>query len=167
MNKEIFWKIMLDTNRESGGEPSVQQELIEEELNQLSPKEIIDFDNIFTELFFEAYDWKLWAAAYIMNGGCSTDCFIDFRGWLIAQGEKVYLKALSDPDSLVELDKIDEDIEWEGYDYLANTVYEEKTGEEIPITSGSNHPSEPKGDKWDESEVDTLLPKLSKKYSGE
>lgn len=56
MNKEIFWKIMLDTNRESDGDPSVQQELIEEELNQLSPKEIIDFDNIFTELFFEAYD---------------------------------------------------------------------------------------------------------------
>ena len=165
MNKEIFWEIMLDTNRESDGEPSVQQELIEEELNQLSPKEIIDFDNIFTELFFEAYDWKLWAAAYIINGGCSDDCFIDFRGWLIGQGKDVYFKALSDPDSLSELDELDEDIEWEGYSYLASTVYEDKTGEEMAMTSRMNHPSEPKGEKWDESQVDTLLPKLSRKYN--
>ena len=165
MNKEIFWKIMLDTNRESGGEPSVQQELIENELYKLSSEDIIKFDDIFGELFIDAYDWKLWAAAYIINGGCSEDCFIDFRGWLIAQGEEVYIKALSDPDSLSELDKLNEDIEWEGFDYLADTVYEEKTGEEMPMTSGSNHPSEPKGEKWDESEVDTLLPKLSRKYS--
>ena len=165
MNKEEFWEIMLDTNQESGGDPSIQQELIESRLNKLSPEEIIKFDNVFGKLFTDAYDWKLWAAAYIMNGGCSDDCFIDFRGWLIGQGKEVYLKALSDPDSLSELEKINEDIEWEGYNYLADTVYEEKTDDEMPMTSKANHPSEPKGKKWDENELETLLPKLSKKYS--
>ena len=164
MNRETFWKIMLETNKESGGEPSIQQELIEKKLNEKSPDEIIEFDNIYRELINKAYDWKLWAAAYIVNGGCSDDCFMDFRGWLIAQGEEIYTKALADPDSLSELDNLEEDMEWEGYGYLAFTVYEKKTGKEMPINPETNHPSEPKGEQWDEDELESLLPKLSEKH---
>ena len=165
MNEETFWKIILETNKESGGEPSIQQQLIEKKLNELSPDEIIEFDNIYRELTNKAYDWKLWAAAYIVNGGCSDDCFMDFRGWLIGQGKEVYTKALSDPDSLAELDNLEEDMEWEGYGYLAFTVYERKTGKEMPINQGIMHPSEPKGEEWDEDELEKLLPKLSQKHA--
>jgi len=155
---------MLETNKESGGEPPIQQELIEKNLNDLSPDEIIEFDNIYRELANEAYNWKLWAAAYIVNGGCSDDCFMDFRGWLIGQGEEIYTKALADPDSLAELDNLEEDMEWEGYGYLAFTVYEKKTEKEMPINSEIIHPSEPKGEEWDEDELGKLLPKLSQKH---
>ena len=165
MNEATFWTIMLETNKESGGEPPIQQELIEKKLNGLSPDEIIEFDNIYRELINKAYDWKLWAAAYIVNGGCSDDCFMDFRGWLIGQGEEIYTKALIDPDSLGDLDNLEEDMEWEGYGYLAFTVYERKTGKEMPINSEISHPSEPKGEEWDEDELEKLLPKLSQKHA--
>lgn len=164
MNQETFWKIMLETNKESGGAPPVQQVLIEKRLNELSSDEIIAFDHIFRELINNAYDWKLWAAAYIVNGGCSDDCFMDFRGWLIGQGRDVYTKALSDPDSLSELDNLEEDMDCEGYGYLTFTVYERKTGKEMPVNSKISHPSEPKGKEWDEDELDKLLPKLSHKF---
>jgi hypothetical protein len=48
----------------------------------------------------EARSWKIWSAAYIMNGGCSEDGFLYFRLWLLAQGRRVYSKALLDPESL-------------------------------------------------------------------
>ena len=165
MNKETFWEIMLDTKKASGGEPEIQQKLIAKKLNELSPEEIIGFDNIYRELIFDAYDWKLWAAAYIVNGGCSDDCFMDFRGWLIGQGEEIYTKALADPDSLSELDNLEGDMDWEGYGYLAFTAYEDKTGMEMPITSEISHPLEPKGEEWDEDELESLLPKLSEKHT--
>lgn len=164
MNKETFWKIMLETNKESGGEPTTQQKLIEKKLNELSTDELIEYDNIYRELANNAYDWKLWAAAYIVNGGCSDDSFMDFRGWLIGQGEGIYSSALANPDTLSELDNLEEDMDWEGYGYLAFTVYEKKTGKEMPINPEISHPSKPKGEEWDEDELDKLLPKLSKKH---
>jgi hypothetical protein len=102
MNKEVFWKIMLETNKDSGGDPQIQQKLIE--------------------------------------------------------------KILTDPDSLSELDNLDEEMDWEGYGYLAFTVYEMKTGKAMPIHQEISHPSEPKGEQWDEEELESLLPKLSKKH---
>ena len=164
MNKEIFWNIMFETKQKSGNDPEIQQELIKKKLNELSANEIVEFDSIYRKLVNNAYDWKLWAAAYIVNGGCSDDCFMDFRGWLIGQGEEIYTKALSNPDSLSELDYLEEGMEWEGYGYLASTVYEEKTQHEIPANAEIKYLSEPKGEEWEEEELEKLLPKLSKKY---
>ncbi len=164
MNKDTFWKIMSDTQKESGGDPSTQQELIEKVLNTASPEEIVEFDSIFRTLHSNAYDWKLWGAAYVVNEGCSDDCFSDFRGWLIGQGEEIYNKAIADPDSLAELNELEEDMEMEGCSYMAFTVYEEKTGKEMPVDSTSSHPAEPKGKEWEEEELGELLPKLSKKF---
>lgn len=48
----------------------------------------------------DARSWKLWSAAYIMNGGCSEDGFLYFRLWLLAQGRRVYSNALVNPESL-------------------------------------------------------------------
>ena len=50
-----------------------------------------------------AYQYGLWNAASIMCNGCSDDGFIDFRGWLIAQGRDIYFGALKDPDSLADV----------------------------------------------------------------
>lgn len=155
---------MLETNQQSEGEISIQLDLIQEHLQDLTPDEIISFDSIFRELVYNAYDWKLWAAAYIVNGGCSDDCFMDFRGWLVAQGEEVYTKALKDPETLSEIENLEEDMEWEGYAYIASSVYEQKTGEELPNNTNLIHPDVPTGEQWDEDELDDLLPKLSEKY---
>ncbi|OSP39974.1 hypothetical protein B7767_28795 [Streptomyces sp. 13-12-16] len=45
----------------------------------------------------------LWAAAYVINGGCSDDGFDYFRGWLIAQGRETFERVVADPDALAEL----------------------------------------------------------------
>jgi hypothetical protein len=37
--------------------------------------------------------WDVWAATYLIGGGCSGDSFIDFRARLISQGRGWYQKA--------------------------------------------------------------------------
>ncbi|MFK8101991.1 MAG: DUF4240 domain-containing protein [Saprospiraceae bacterium] len=166
MKEAFFWALMSETQQASGNDPSVQQGLLERELIELTLDEIIAFDSILRKLTNKAYHWKLWAAAYLINGGCSDDCFMDFRGWLVAQGEAIYTQALNDPDSLSELDYLEEDMDWEGYSYLAFTVYERRTGGEMPINEALIHPATPVGKDWEEDDLASLLPRLSQKYDG-
>ena len=64
-----------------------------------------------------AYCWSLWGAAYVINGGCSDDPFVDFRASLISRGRQVFERALSDPDSLADEDFDGSDWFNEGYQY--------------------------------------------------
>jgi hypothetical protein len=53
-------------------------------------EEIVAAQQVLWDLMAESYTNPLWAAAYVINGGCSDDGFDYFRGWLIAQGREVF-----------------------------------------------------------------------------
>ena len=74
-----------------------------------------------------AYKYGLWTAASVMLDGCSDDGFIDFRGWLIAQGKNVYFAALEDPDSLADVPFYGGGY-FEALTYIGDSVYEKLTG---------------------------------------
>ncbi len=170
MNEENFWQIIKLSKSESKGETNAQLEILRENLESLSADEIVSFDKIFTKFYWQSYDWKLWAAAYIINGGCSDDGFDYFRSGLILQGEKVFTNALANPESLIDVinfkdGDLAEDSDWtagvEEFLCLPSEIYEEKTGEEIPHEISSS-PREPSGENWDEDEAEKLLPNLTK-----
>jgi hypothetical protein len=66
--------------------------------SKLSESEATDFVRWFDATMARAYNRGLWGAAYVMNGGCGDDSFIDFRCCLISRGEAALLGALKDPD---------------------------------------------------------------------
>src|SRR6266481_2140878 len=102
MSIDEFWSII---GRVHAGAPSNMDEkcrLLAAELQRLSCEEILSFGNHFRDLFFEAYNWELWAAAFMINKGCSDDSFMDFRATLISLGRDVYEAGLRDADSLAE-----------------------------------------------------------------
>ncbi|WP_236064785.1 DUF4240 domain-containing protein [Reticulibacter mediterranei] len=113
----------------------------------LSLEELQSFAHIVDELCSESYRPLLWAAAYLMNGGCSDDGFEYFRGWLIAQGATVFSQAVNDPDTLADVilshqrDLPEGDFECEEILFLAQHVYHEKTGEEMPSPHRLKYPS--------------------------
>ena len=169
MNEEKFWQLIENAKARSDGETDAQLENLRENLEKLSPEEIVAFDRLFDKFFWQSYDWKLWAAAYLINGGCSDDGFDYFRAGLILQGEKVFKAALADPETLTEvLDFEDGDLaessDWaigvEEFLYLPSEVYERLTGEEIPHEISSRR--EPSGEDWEEKDVEKVLPKLAK-----
>ncbi len=164
MNRDEFWQIIDSVHNESEGDMNRKCDLLKNRLNRLNEQDLRDFINHFDSVDADAYTWPLWGAAYVMHGGCSDDAFSDFRATLISHGRKIYETALADPESLADLDFTnEEDICYEGFQYVKNDVAEEKLGE-IPAIDMS-FPDEPSGEVWDEENVRPLYPRLSAKYS--
>ncbi|RXP50974.1 DUF4240 domain-containing protein [Lutibacter sp. HS1-25] len=166
MESEKFWKIIETTKSKSLGDYENQQSELEKELSKLTANEVLEFDNKFRTLRGEVYNWNFWAAAYIINGGCSDDCFSDFRGWLIGQGQLIYENAIKNIETLTEL-KETNDGDWEGLSYIATDVYEKKTGNDMP--QGIQENFEITGEEWEEDENDLKkrFPKLYTKFGME
>jgi hypothetical protein len=164
MTNDEFWKLLEGLPKGEGAE-----EALAERLNKLEPEEIVSFQAHFDAEHARAYNWLLWAAAYIIDGGCSDDGFIDFRYGLISRGRPIFEAALADPDSLVAVASEDDDegfIPNESFGYVASEVYEEKTGNELP-RSETPQPSDPAGEEWDFDDEDLCaqkLPKLWEKF---
>jgi Protein of unknown function (DUF4240) len=131
-----FWAIVEAARAEVDDPTDDVSEIAEaliDRLATLPPDQIIEFELAFDAVTAEGYRWDLWAAAYLINGGCSDDCFDYFRGWLIAQGRAVWEAALANPDSLAEfVDAEDQGDTFDGEDVLgaASEAYEQVTGDE-------------------------------------
>ena len=145
MDEDDFWKLIETSKMNSQGNYEKQQDELADELIKLDAIDILKFDNRFRTFRGNAYKWELWGAAYIMNGGCSDDCFSDFRGWLIGQGNEAYYNAMSNPETLVIIDH-DMDDDWEGLSYVPMTCYEQKTRNQMP--KGIQENIEITGEEW-------------------
>ncbi|MCD6010413.1 MAG: hypothetical protein K0Q79_275 [Flavipsychrobacter sp.] len=165
MNDEAFWSIIHRSYEAAKGDYEEQQEQLEAELHKLTPQDIILFDNKFRQLCGIAYNWQLWGAIYIINGGCGDDSFNDFRDWIVAQGKDFYFRTIPDPATLVDVNREKLEVEWEGMGYIPTAVFEEITGEDMP--AGFTENTEVTGTEWDEENDDLqkMFPKLWEKYS--
>lgn len=166
MEEDLFWEIIQKTKNSSNGNFEQQQEELLNELRNLTPEQLILFDNSFRNFRGKANTWELWGAIYLIHGGCSDDSFTDFREWIIAQGKNFYYKVVIDPDSLAEMnaDEIEE-FDWEGFGYLPRLVFEELTTQKMPRLFQEK--LDTTGNKWEEDSDDLkhLLPKLFAKYA--
>ena len=129
MDLEQYWALVEKTWPRNN-DPETHCEALTRRLRLLKAAEILAFDRIFSQLVDQAYRRDLWSAAYLLNGGCSDDGFTYFRWWLAMQGRDVFELAMSDPESLVEINAGTDDLEWEDYGHLALEAYQEATGED-------------------------------------
>lgn len=145
MSTDQFWQI-IEASR--GSKQEEQLELFKVQLQQLSPQELIQFERIFLEHSFAAYNWDLWLVAWLCQGGmCSDDGFMDFRSWLISRGRAIYGTAMADADSLADEMRQTEHPVFELFGYVPSQTYRALTGESFP-DFGFQHPKEPSGGDW-------------------
>ncbi len=104
MDEIRFWQLIGEV-RESGA--AGVQTLIAK-LSELPPDEILAYQKYFYDAMNASYTSTLWAAAYIIAGGCSDDSFSDFRAWLIMQGQTTFWQVVADPEVLAELVESDD-----------------------------------------------------------
>lgn len=168
MTRDAFWEHIKKTKRK---DPDAHVEKLTDRLGKLMPDEVVDFDHWWETMAREAYHWNLWAAAYLINGGCSDDGFRDFRAWLVGRGRHPYEAALKHPDSLADV--LDGDpVDGFGLDAAAVRVYEAKTGmsdfyDRLDRAEKDLPPPPPEGDDWDfddEAEMRARFPKLCHLY---
>lgn len=166
MDERAFWQLQADTRDEAGGDTGRQSELLEQRLSRLPARQIVDFQRIRHRLDEQAYTWDLWGAAYVIEDGCSDDCFRDFRAYLISLGSGPYEAALRDADSLARVVEDAETGNWENADNVAGDAYERATGEDIPADD-SDLSGDPRGEPWDDEDQETLVqryPRLASRF---
>jgi hypothetical protein len=163
MKEETFWRLIEASKTETTPELSNQPEILRGMLETLPPEEIAHFGRMFRLLHRQAYHWNLWAAAYIMEGGCSDDGFTDFRAGLIGLGREAYYDALRDPNTLVRQSAHGVDFSQEGLLHCAEEAYSAAAGKPMPDLD-IHDPDEPAGDAWDEEDVAERYPALAQKF---
>ncbi|MFF4371346.1 DUF4240 domain-containing protein [Streptomyces sp. NPDC001594] len=137
MNKPQFWALIeAARSRASDGEDVVR--LATWQLATYPAEEIVAAEQVLWDLLAESYTNPLWAAAYVINGGCSDDGFDYFRGWLVTQGREVFERVLTDPDALAELPAVQasaaegSDLECEATLGMVWDAHITATGEQLP-----------------------------------
>ncbi|WP_119731531.1 DUF4240 domain-containing protein [Thermomonospora amylolytica] len=134
MNVDEFWGIVEAARAD--GRPF--HEALQDRLAKRSEEEILAFQACFDELDGAVCRWDVWAAAYLIGGGCSDDSFMDFRAGLIALGREWYERVRRSPDALADHPAvIQAAADGDGYPvfyevagYAAAKAYERATGKD-------------------------------------
>ena len=177
MSKLDFWELIAGAKKECGQNMDASSQWLAGQLIARGPQQTQDFHDILNGYLNLSYQYGLWTAASLMcENGCSDDGFIDFRAWLIAQGEEVYMAALADPDSLADVEAYG-GCQFEELLYTGNETMKHLTGKDayentdpdaykaltaalkkdIFYGEGVNYPYE-----WDE--IEAYFPRLCEKY---
>jgi hypothetical protein len=157
-----LWAILDPSVSPTNGAESVR--IFRDRLVKLSPDDIRKIDQQFTRQLSRSYSWELWGAAYIINGGCSDDCFDYFRAWLIMQGSAVFNAAIREPDSLADYRHLSQPAEIEDALSVTRDAYHTVTGEE-PDGDGLNPKLGPGWDFDDHLEMRRRYPRLCRKFN--
>ncbi|MGW8885872.1 DUF4240 domain-containing protein [Streptomyces sp. NPDC055749] len=173
---EQFWNLM-EQARGRAGDSADADDIAKQATVLLAahePQEILAAQQVLWDLMAASYQAPLWAAAYLINGGCSDDGFEYFRGWLIAQGRTVFEQVTADADRLADIPAVQaaaaEGIDLDGEPSLSIAwyAYEAATGTELPGDAYTiNYPGlDPAWDFDfdDHKEVAARLPRIAALY---
>ncbi|MHA1109682.1 MAG: DUF4240 domain-containing protein [Promethearchaeota archaeon] len=166
MDVKTFWELI----GESAGDSKRLATLLKEQ----KPEDVRGFGDLLDLHFSKAFNWNLWAAAYLINGGCGEEEFDQFLYWLISSGEETYENALQDPDTLNDVVKDDTStFNDEIIIAIARTL--DRLGKEIEGKSNVTIPADlmqyqkkhrkPRGKEWkDDKELLEMFPNLGERF---
>lgn len=115
MGDSMFWRIVEYADALSEGDLYDKCRAIEGLVSALDREDALLFSRCFDEKMHDAYQWSLWAAAYLLGQGCTETQFYHFRANLISEGRHRYKQVLSQPQCLTEEDMEAELCFFDGY----------------------------------------------------
>jgi hypothetical protein len=164
MNQARFWQLIGQARVDAGNDTGRQSELLKQRLAKLPAPSILKFDRIRHSLDVQAYSYDFWGAAYVIEDGCSDDCFRDFRGYVISLGRRPYEAALRNPDSLAAVAQDAETGDWEGADNPAPDAYASATGSDFPLDE-PDLSGTPSGKPFDENDTAAMAARYPRLYA--
>ncbi|RKE17703.1 DUF4240 domain-containing protein [Streptomyces sp. TLI_171] len=136
MDIDEFWQL-IDAARAAARPGTPFDRALVELLAARPEAEILAYEACFDRLHGDLYRWDVWAAAYLIGGGCSDDSFMDFRAGVIAEGRGWYEQVLAAPDALAghplavgEDPEEAEELFYEEVNYTAAEAFGLRTGDE-------------------------------------
>jgi hypothetical protein len=161
-----FWDLISTTRRSAGTDTGTQSELLRDQLAKQSPSEILAFERRWRSLDRQLYTWPVWGAAFVIQDGCSDDCFRDFRAYVISLGPDAFSIATKNPDALAPIVSDSDTGDWEGAKDMAPDAFRMATDSDFPLDT-SDLSGTPRGVPWSESQLQALLrryPRLASRF---
>ncbi|GID31217.1 DUF4240 domain-containing protein [Paractinoplanes brasiliensis] len=169
MRTDDFWAVISRATADRPASPADVAERAAADLATRDPDEIVAWGRHLDKVMVASGTQDLWAAAYLINGGCGEEGFDSFRGWLIAHGRDAVARSVKSPDSLADVPVVRAAAEtgavFEAEEVLsiAAEAYARATGS--PMPEGERPVTRPEAaELWDfdnEEEIQRRLPKLS------
>jgi hypothetical protein len=161
IDEELFWRLLGEAG--DGAETvEAQAELLVSRLETFRGPQIRRFQTLLYKQMRRAYHWNVWALASIAQDGCSDDAFEEFRAWLILQGNDLLELAVHRPAQAMHYVP-------KGLGTYANVLlqapaiaYEKRTGK--PLVPPTDIEAEPRGEPWEEEELQARYPPLWRYY---
>ncbi|MFF7601887.1 DUF4240 domain-containing protein [Streptomyces mirabilis] len=187
MDIDRFWDVIESVRFAAAEAGDPLDEGLVKQLANGTQQEVLEYAERFDELQDALYRWDVWAAAYLIGGGCSDDSFMDFRAGVIALGREWYERAAAAPDSLAGYPAVlqavsardrSEALFYEDVNYVAAGAFEQITGdagafyEAWHIFRGANARSDDTVDMGedfnfdDDNEMRRRLPRLAQLFLG-
>lgn len=182
MNIDRFWDIIETARSSVATSGGLLDEVLVDLLARCPPQEILEYAELFDEVHDALYRWDVWAAAYLIGGGCSDDSFMDFRAGVIALGRDWYERTVRDPDELAGHPAVveavgthrDDALFYEDVNYAASGAFERLTGNpdafheawaDYRPTDGQDRGATDMGEDFDFDDADEMrrrLPRLAR-----
>ena len=169
MTEQDFWDIINRSLEHNTPGSEGQYQSISDALSQLSPEQLIGFENHLCRQKNRAFCFPVLMANFILQSYINDDIFEDFRLWLLSFGQERFEAVLQNADNLSEFCNIEdpiEDITGEGLVFAAREAYEATTGKEDFLKHISVYPDPEISYPWPETleQLKAMLPRLFDKY---
>lgn len=160
----VFWEFIEKARQDMDASEDELLTNLTEHIEDLKAGEIKQFHKLLLDILDELYTWDVMALAYIAQGGCSDNSFLEFRCWVILQGKQVFDLCKSDIESAMHFVPKDGNNYCENLLYVADQAYEVRSGGKT-MTVSSRKDNDPKGVEWDEDKVEELYPMIAGYYA--
>lgn len=139
MNAQTFWQLTDTIREKSGTDMELRYHTLITLLTEYEPVDILRFKNI-ADIYASAAaeNTGIWAACKAMEGMACDDIYMNFCCWLITEGEKTYLHAVKNPETLATKEILaynEHSIEL--LSFAAFDAYKQKTGTSVDDISDS------------------------------
>ena len=155
-----FWATLDSARAGAVGCEAISRRL-EQRLRVMPTTDLEHFAQDWSDWWGRSYNWDLWGAAYLINGGASDDGFDYFRGWLLSEGSERWAKVSRNIESAFDDIQPGAVLECEDIIVTLPNVYEERFGREA--ADPGNH--EPTGKVWTEESLPNRFPRLARRFA--
>lgn len=163
MDETVFWELIARSRSEAEALDE-QLMLLERLLQTFKAAEIKRFGSLYAGYMRKLHHWDVWALAYAARGGCSDNSFVEFRTWLILQGDPALVElALNDPARAAMRVPRDPELPDGSLSTMIEEAFLQRKG--TPMAMACIDLDEPRGKEWPEEEWESWYPRLARHYS--
>ncbi len=160
-DEDGFWELISFTKQMSKGNYKNQLGLLRDKFNKMSENEIVEMDNLMSQLYRKGFNWEMLGVSSIIYKDMNPNHLFSLISWIISRGGAFYYDSLANVNFMLKE-------EYVGYTELRITdvldeAYYYKTKKFMPESNMDDFQLE--GQEWSMNDLPKRFPKIWDKYA--